>query len=50
MAKLLETKLPTAIGPIDPAIFNRLVRGVQGTMSLGQISVSTGGDTTIKIL
>jgi len=108
MAKLLETKLPTAIGPIDPALFNRLVRvlelslnrvdvgstvnvneterninqfntgdiiwnlatqqlqlwtgttwvdiysgtekGVQGTMSLGQISVSTGGDTTIEIL
>jgi hypothetical protein len=108
MAKLLETKLPVAIGPIDPAIFNRLVRilelslnkvnvgstinvnesqrninqfntgdviwnlttkqlqlwtgeqwsdiysgtekGVQGTVSLGQISVSTGGDTTVKIL
>tara|TARA_Y200000002_G_scaffold381346_1_gene395149 strand:- start:4897 stop:5223 length:327 start_codon:yes stop_codon:yes gene_type:complete len=108
MAKLLETKLPVAIGPIDPALFNRLVRilelslnkvnvgstinvneserninqfntgdviwnltteqlqlwtgkqwsdiylgtekGVQGTMSLGQISVSTGGNTTIKIL
>ena len=108
MAKLLETKLPVAIGPVDPALFNRLVRvlelslnkidvnstvnvneternlnqfntgdiiwnlatqqlqlwtgtqwvdiysgtekGVQGTMSLGQISVSTGGDTTIEIL
>ena len=25
MAKLLETKLPVAIGPIDSAVFNRLV-------------------------
>ena len=108
MAKLLETKLPVAIGPIDPAIFNRLVRilelslnrvnvgstinvnesqrninqfntgdiiwnlttkqlhlwtgeqwsdiysgtetGVQGTMTLGQVSVSTGGDTLVKVL
>ena len=108
MAKLLETKLPVAIGPLSPELFNRLVRvlelslnrvnigstvnvneternlnqfntgdiiwnlatqqlqlwtgtkwvdiysgtekGVQGTMSLGQISVSTGGNTTIEIL
>ena len=108
MGKLLETKLPVAIGPLSPELFNRLVRvlelslnrvdigstvnfneternlnqfnagdiiwnlttqqlqiwtgttwvdiysgtekGVQGTMSLGQISVSTGGDTTIEIL
>tara|TARA_R100001510_G_C7627362_1_gene186966 strand:- start:517 stop:843 length:327 start_codon:yes stop_codon:yes gene_type:complete len=26
MAKLLQTKLPEAIGPVDPALFNRLVR------------------------
>ena len=108
MSKLLETKLPVAIGPITPEIFNRLVRvlelslnkvdvnstvnvnesqrninqfnsgdliwnlstqqlqlwtgeqwsdiysgtekGVQGTMSLGQVSVSTNGNTIIPIL
>ncbi len=108
MSKLLETKLPVAIGPITSEIFNRLVRvlelslnkvdvnstinvnesqrninqfnsgdliwnlstqqlqlwtgeqwsdiysgtekGVQGVASLGQVSVSTGGDTTVKIL
>lgn len=107
MAKLLETKLPEAIGPVDPALFNRLVRvlelslnskdidatltvnetqrnsnkfntgdviwnlstnqlqlwtgnkwiniysgtekGVQGTATLGNVSVSTGGATTITI-
>ena len=107
MAKLLETKLPEAIGPVDPALFNRLVRvlelslnskdidatltvnetqrnsnkfntgdviwnlstnqlqlwtgnkwiniysgtekGVQGTTALGNVSVSTGGATTITI-
>ena len=26
MAKILETKLPTAVGPLNPEIFNRLVR------------------------
>ena len=108
MSKLLETKLPVATGPLDPAIFNRLVRilelslnkvnvgstvninesqrninqfntgdivwnlstkqlqlwtgeqwsdiysgtekGVQGTSSLGQVSVLTGGNTIVKIL
>jgi len=108
VSKLLETKLPVAIGPITPEIFNRLVRvlelslnkvdvnstvnvnesqrninqfnsgdliwnlstqqlqlwtgeqwsdiysgtekGVQGTMSLGQVSVSTNGNTIIPIL
>ena len=107
MSKLLETKLPVAIGPLSPDLFNRLVRilelslgkadigakvnlnetqrnlnqfnsgdviwnlatqqlqlwtgkqwvniykgyedGVQGTSQLGQVSVSTGGATTITI-
>ena len=34
MAKLLETKLPTAIGPVDPGLFNRLVRVLE--INLGQ--------------
>tara|TARA_R100001440_G_scaffold9331_4_gene17594 strand:+ start:4612 stop:4938 length:327 start_codon:yes stop_codon:yes gene_type:complete len=108
MSKLLQTKLPEATGPVDPALFNRLVRvlelslnsididatllvnetqrnlnkfvegtiifnlstnqlqlwngnewidlyvgeekGLQGTTSLGKITVSTGGSTTVKIL
>ncbi|WP_273071411.1 hypothetical protein [Marinobacter sp.] len=33
MTKILETKLPTAIGPLDPEIFNRLVRILE--LSLG---------------
>ena len=107
MAKLLETKLPVAIGPLSPELFNRLVRvlelslnkvdvgstvnvneternlnqfatcdiiwnlatqqlqlwtgtkwidiykgsesGVEGISQLGQVSVSTGGATTIVI-
>ena len=39
MAKLLETKLPTAIGPIDPAIFNRLVRVLE--LSLNRVDVGS---------
>lgn len=108
MAKILETKLPIAIGEISPETFNRLVRvlelslnkvdvdstlavnetqrnenqfekgdiiwnlstdqlqlwtgeqwvdlytgtenGVEGVTSLGKISVSTNGSTTIPIL
>ena len=108
MAKILETKLPIAIGEISPETFNRLVRvlelslnkvdvdstlsvnetqrnenqfqkgdiiwnlstdqlqlwtgeqwvdlytgtenGVEGVASLGKISVSTNGSTTIPIL
>ena len=107
MAKILETRLPIAIGEISPDTFNRLVRvlelnlnkvdldatlsvnetqrnenkfqqgdiiwnltaqelqlwngqqwitlyegeqlGVEGVASLGKITVSTGGDTTITI-
>ncbi len=108
MAKILETKLPVAIGEISPETFNRLVRvlelslnkvdidstlsvnetqrnenqfqkgdiiwnlstdqlqlwtgeqwvdiytgtenGVEGVASLGKISVSTNGSTTVSIL
>ena len=108
MAKILETKLPIAIGEISPETFNRLVRvlelslnkvdidstlsvnetqrnenqfqkgdiiwnlstdqlqlwtgeqwvniytgtenGVEGVTSLGKISVSTNGSTTVSIL
>ena len=39
MAKLLETKLPVAIGPIDPAIFNRLVRILE--LSLNKVNVGS---------
>ena len=37
MAKLLETKLPVAIGPIDSAVFNRLVRVLE--LSLNKVDV-----------
>ena len=107
MAKILETKLPTAVGPLNPEIFNRLVRileislnskdidatlsvnetqrnlnkfnkgdiiynlstdqlqfwngvewidlysgeenGVQGTITLGKVTIQTNGATTVPI-
>jgi hypothetical protein len=39
MAKLLETKLPVAIGPITPEIFNRLVRVLE--LSLNKVDVNS---------
>ena len=39
MAKLLETKLPEAIGPVDPALFNRLVRVLE--LSLNRVDVNS---------
>jgi len=39
MAKLLETKLPVAIGPIEPALFNRLVRVLE--LSLNKVDVNS---------
>tara|TARA_R100000935_G_scaffold19489_2_gene37447 strand:+ start:417 stop:782 length:366 start_codon:yes stop_codon:yes gene_type:complete len=37
MAKLLETKLPVAIGPLSPELFNRLVRVLE--LSLGTTDI-----------
>jgi hypothetical protein len=37
MAKLLETKLPVAIGPLSPELFNRLVRVLE--LSLGKADI-----------
>jgi|TARA_R100001480_G_scaffold56779_1_gene69823 hypothetical protein len=37
MAKILETKLPIAIGEISPETFNRLVRVLE--LSLGKVDV-----------
>jgi len=39
MSKLLETKLPVAIGPITPEIFNRLVRVLE--LSLNKVDVNS---------
>ena len=43
MAKILETKLPVAIGEISPETFNRLVRVLE--LSLGKIDV----DSTLSV-
>jgi hypothetical protein len=43
MAKLLETKLPTAIGEISPETFNRLVRVLE--LSLNRIDI----DSTLSV-
>lgn len=39
MAKLLETKLPVAIGEISPEVFNRLVRVLE--LSLNRVDVGS---------
>lgn len=39
MSKLLETKLPIAVGPISPEIFNRLVRVLE--LSLNKVDVNS---------
>ena len=39
MAKLLETKLPVAIGDISPEVFNRLVRVLE--LSLNRVDVGS---------
>ena len=39
MAKLLETKLPVAIGPLSPELFNRLVRVLE--LSLNKVDVGS---------
>ena len=43
MAKLLETKLPVAIGEISPETFNRLVRVLE--LSLNRVDV----DSTLSV-
>tara|TARA_X000001388_G_scaffold70617_1_gene59893 strand:+ start:645 stop:968 length:324 start_codon:yes stop_codon:yes gene_type:complete len=43
VAKILETKLPVAIGEISPETFNRLVRVLE--LSLGKIDV----DSTLSV-
>ena len=43
MSKLLETKLPTAIGEISPDTFNRLVRILE--LSLNRVDV----DSTLSV-
>ena len=37
MSKLLQTQLPLAIGPVDPELFNRLVRILE--INLGAIDL-----------
>tara|TARA_R100000152_G_C6777109_1_gene206746 strand:- start:1896 stop:2219 length:324 start_codon:yes stop_codon:yes gene_type:complete len=43
MAKLLETKLPVAIGDISPETFNRLVRVLE--LSLNKVDI----DSTLSV-
>ena len=43
MAKLLETKLPVAIGEISPETFNRLVRVLE--LSLNRVDI----DSTLSV-
>jgi|TARA_R110002020_G_scaffold262561_1_gene477009 hypothetical protein len=43
MAKLLETKLPVAIGEISPETFNRLVRVLE--LSLNKVDI----DSTLSV-
>ena len=37
MSKLLQTQLPLAIGPVDPELFNRLVRILE--INLGAVDL-----------
>ena len=43
MAKILETKLPIAIGEISPETFNRLVRVLE--LSLNKVDI----DSTLSV-
>lgn len=50
MAKLLETKLPTAVGPLNPEIFNRLVRILELSLNAKDIDATLSVNETQRNL
>lgn len=50
MAKLLETKLPTAVGPLNPEIFNRLVRILEISLNSKDIDATLSVNETQRNL
>lgn len=50
MAKLLETKLPTAVGPLNPEIFNRLVRILELSLNSKDIDATLSVNETQRNL
>jgi hypothetical protein len=50
VAKLLETKLPTAVGPLNPEIFNRLVRILELSLNSKDIDATLSVNETQRNL
>lgn len=50
MSKLLETKLPTAVGPLNPEIFNRLVRILELSLNAKDIDATLSVNETQRNL
>mgnify|MGYP005995638895 FL=1 len=50
MSKLLETKLPTAVGPLNPEIFNRLVRILELSLNSKDIDATLSVNETQRNL
>lgn len=50
MAKLLETKLPTAVGPLSPDLFNRLVRILEISLNSKDIDATLSVNETQRNL
>lgn len=50
MAKLLETKLPTAVGPLNPELFNRLVRILELSLNSKDIDATLSVNETQRNL
>lgn len=50
MAKILETKLPTAVGPLNPEIFNRLVRILEISLNSKDIDATLSVNETQRNL
>tara|TARA_Y100000004_G_scaffold177587_1_gene219319 strand:+ start:405 stop:731 length:327 start_codon:yes stop_codon:yes gene_type:complete len=50
VAKLLETKLPTAVGPLNPEIFNRLVRVLEISLNSKDIDATLSVNETQRNL
>jgi hypothetical protein len=50
VAKLLETKLPTAVGPLNPELFNRLVRILELSLNSKDIDATLSVNETQRNL
>lgn len=50
MSKLLETKLPTAVGPLNPELFNRLVRILELSLNSKDIDATLSVNETQRNL